>query len=137
MTEHETPNYDRLSSVRRYRRLYWGCLAVAILGFVGGITFSYQLVGLGVYWAGVAAMLFVWKGTPLQLFDEREQQLDRRASHVTLSIVGAVLIVGGPGQVLLTELGYELSAAVEGALFGYAAQFGLFGVVYLAIRLRQ
>ena len=132
----ETPNRNWLSSVRRYRRLFWGCFVVAILGFVAGISLGYPLVGLGVYWAGFAGMLAISKGTSLDVFDEREQRLERRASHITLSLVGVVLVLGGPGQIALAELGYELTTTMKGALYGYAAQFGLFGVVYLVVRYR-
>lgn len=127
---------ERLSTVRTYRRLFWACFGVAVLGFVAGSSLGYPLAALGVYWVGVLAMLVVWKGTSIQLFDEREKELDRRASHLTITIVGFVLIVGGPGQILFSRLGYELSPLLEGALFGYAAQFALFGVVYLWLRYR-
>jgi uncharacterized membrane protein len=137
MTGNETADRDWLPSVRRYRRLFWGCLFLGVLGFLGGDLLGYELVGLGVYWAGAAGMFLVWKGTDLQVFDERERELDRRASHVTLTIIAVALIVGGPGQIAFAEVGFEFSRLMEGALWGYTAQFVVFGVVYLGIRLRS
>lgn len=136
MTETPSATHDRLSNVRKYRRLFWGLLLVAVIGFFIGSFLGYTVVGVGVYWAGVLGMLLVWKGTSIQLFDERERSLDYRASYHTLSIVAIVLIVVGPGQVVLSEIGYEVPTVLEGALWGYAAQFGLFAVVYLGLRFR-
>lgn len=136
MTRTNATTHERLSKVRRYRRLFVGCLVVAVGGFLVGSNLGYPLVGVGVYWAGVLGMLAVWKGTSLQVFDERERALDRRASHVTLTIAGLALIAGAPGQVVLSELGYELSPLVEGALWGLTAQFAVFGVVYVWLRYR-
>lgn len=136
MTETPSATHDRLSTVRRYRRLCWGLLLVAVIGFLVGSFLDYTVVGVGVYWAGVLGMLLVWKGTSVQLFDERERSLDHRASYLTLSIVAIVLIVVGPGQVVLSEVGYAASPVLEGALWGYVSQFVLFAAVYLWLRFR-
>jgi uncharacterized membrane protein len=136
MTRTNVPANERLATVRRYRRLFVGCLLVAVTGFLVGDALGYPVAGVGVYWAGVAGMLAVWKGTSLEVFDEREQALDRRASHVTLTLAGIALIVGAPGQVVLAELGYELPLVVEGALWGLTAQFVVFGAVYCWLRFR-
>lgn len=136
MTETPSATHDRLSTVRRYRRLFWGLLLVAVIGFLIGSFLDYTVLGVGVYWASVLGMLLIWKGTSIQLFDERERSLDQRASYVTLSIVAVVLIVVGPGQVVLSEIGYQAPPVLEGALWGYVAQFALFAVVYLALRFR-
>lgn len=137
MTRTSTSPNERLTTVRRYRRLFWGCFVVAVLGFLVGTSLGYSIVGVGVYWLGVLGMLIVWKGTSLQIFDEREQALDRRASHITLTLAALALIIGAPGQIVFSRLGYEASPIVEGALWGYTAQFVVFGVVYLAVRFRQ
>lgn len=136
MTQTSQSNHDRLSSMRKYRRLFWGSFVVGVLGFLTGSFLGYPIVGVGVYWAAVIGMLVIWKGTSLQVFDERERALDRRASHITLTLVGLALIIGGPGRAVFSELGYQASPLVEGALWGYALQFVLFGIVYLALRYR-
>lgn len=80
MTETPSATHDRLSNVRKYRRLFLGGLLVALIGFLIGSFLGYPVVGIGVYWTGVLGMLVVWKGTSIQLFDERERSLDQRAS---------------------------------------------------------
>ncbi len=125
-----------LDRMRRYRRLFWGCFTIGVLGFLAGDFLGYPIVGVGIYWAGVIGMLVIWKGTSFHVFDEREQTLDRRASHLTLTVVGLALIVGAPGQVVFSELGYQLPLIVEGALWGYALQFVVFALAYVVVRFR-
>lgn len=136
MSPTNSADHEWLSTVRRYRYLFWASLVIGVLGFLVGSSLGYPIVGVGVYWAGVLGMIVIWKGTSIQVFDEREQALDRRASHITLTIVGLALIIGGPGGVIVTELGHEIPPVLDGALWGYTAQFVLFGIVYLWIRYR-
>lgn len=136
MTQTNATTHERLSTVRTYRRLYWACFAVGILGFLAGDFFGYPLAGLGVYWAGILGMVAVWKGTAVKVFDERERALERRASMTTLSLIGAVLIVGSPGRILVRELGYSLPPEFSTFMWAYVSVFAVFGVVYLAIRYR-
>ena len=136
MTTSPSTVHDRLATVRKYRRLFGALLAIAVLGFIAGSSLGYPIAGVGVYWAGVLGMVLVWKGTSLELFDERERTIERRASNLTLTAFAFVLIVGGPGQLLYGELGYQAGPLLQGALWGYAAQFAFFGLVYLGLRSR-
>lgn len=126
-----------LARRRRYRRLLSLVLAVGVLGFVAAIELGYTLVGVAVYWAGLLGFVAVWKGTDITLYDERERDIERRASTVTLLVAAVALVTVGPATTALEETGlYDTPAMVEGALFGYVLLFGLFGVVYLTMRYR-
>lgn len=138
MTATESTGHERLAKVRRYRRLSIACLLVGIAGFLVTSFAGYPLVGIAIYWAGFFGMLAVWKGTSIELYDEREQELERRASDVTLGIFAFVLVLGAPGAVALEEAGvYETPAAVQGAIWAYVAVFAVFGVVYTYYRHRS
>jgi len=135
-TETET---NRSARRRLYRRL--------LVGFVAGGTaaslllrevLGYPLVGEAVYWLGVLGFLGVWLGTSVQLFDERDEALERRASQLTLVVFAVVLVVGASAARTLsyTDL-YDVPPSVWTVLWGYVALYGVFGVVYLGVRYRR
>jgi uncharacterized membrane protein len=139
MTSTETtPVRDRLSKQRRYRRLLVGFVAGGVaLGLLLREVLGYPLVGEAAYWLGIAGFLAVWLGTPVQLFDERDRALERRASQLTLTVFAVVLIVGASVVRVLDYTGaYEVPLAVSAVLWGYVALFVTFGVVYFGLRYR-
>jgi len=98
---------------------------------------DYPVVGEAVYWVGALAFFAVWKLSDVQLMDERDWELERRASLSALQIVGAVLVVSASASRLLTYLTeYTVPAFVWGALYGYIGLFIAFGLSYLWHRTR-
>lgn len=137
MTETSTSGTDRLARTRRYRRLFVGAILVGVLAALAIRTLGYPLLGETVYWAGIVAALAIWLGTSVPLFDERDVSLERRASHVTISLFAAVLIVGASAaRVLPRVTDLTVPAEVAGALYGYVALFATFGAAYLWLRYR-
>jgi len=133
----DVPPDSGLQRIRFYRRLLYGFLAVGVVGFLVVETLGYPLVAVALYWGGLLGMLGVKFGTSVQLFDERDRALERRASNLTLYLVGGALIIAAPAVFALEATGrYEVSPAVSGALLGFSAMFLLFGAVYLAVRYR-
>ena len=113
------------------------CLVVGILAYFVAIRLDYIVVGTLVYWAGFLGMIAVWKGTSIDLYDEREQWIDLRAGGWTLGVFAFVLVFGAPGFVALESTGaYEAPPELWGAMFGYAALFAVYGVIYTVHRLR-
>ena len=137
MTTIESSTTDRLSRRRTYRRLMFGSvLGGAAVGLVLR-NLDYPLVGEAVYWVGILAFFAIWKGVDVQLMDERDWALERRASLTALQIVGAVAVLGASAARLLTWLtDYTVPAVVWGALYGYIGLFIAFGVAYLWHRTR-
>lgn len=129
-----TTTTDRRFTPRQYRLGMWTCLVGGGVGYLAGLRFEYPLVTLGIYWAGFLAFLTVWKGSPVTLYDERDEALEARAWSVTGTVLGAVLILVGPSLPAIMDAGYEVSDLALGAIFGYAALFGVWGVAYAAIR---
>ena len=126
-----------LARRRRYRRGAFGILAAGIAGFVIGISIDYPVVGVGIYWAGFVGFFAVERWSPVELFDERDCALERRASYDALRLTGAALVVLAPGASVLEETGrYEIPRAVEGAFLGYVVLFAVFGITYLVRRYR-
>ena len=127
----------RLERIRLYRWTMYACVALGSLGFVGASRLGHPLLGMGVYWAGIAGFLAVWRGTSVALFDERDKSLERRASAATLCLVGAAGVVGVSALFVLARVrDYEVPPEMEGALYAWTAVFAVFGVVYLTLKYR-
>lgn len=97
---------------------------------------GFPIVGEAVYWLGILAFFAIWKGTDMQLIDERDWELERRASLTAFQTVGAVAVVGASATRLLTWVtGYTFSpmvqAMLQGAFYGLVALVAAFGVAYL------
>jgi len=108
------------------------------LGFVGGVELGYDLVGLAVYWAGILSFLAVWRGSNVELYDERDKAIERRASFVSLVVVGVVMVVAmSVFTALESTSGFEPPVVFEGALLGYAATMGVFGVTCYWLRCQR
>ena len=138
MTSTETNTRSTLETRRRYRRLSGACLVVGILAYFAAIRLDYIVLGTLVYWAGFLGMIAIWQGTSIDLYDEREQLLDLRAGGWTLGIFAFVLVFGAPGLVALESTGsYEAPPELWGAMFGYAALFAVYGVIYTVHRYRS
>jgi hypothetical protein len=79
----------------------------------------------------------VWRLTPLELFDERDEALERRASQTTIGIFAVVLVVGAStARVLSYTDAYAVPSEAWAVLYGYAAIFAVFAVVYGWLRYR-
>ncbi|MDY7083402.1 MAG: hypothetical protein SXQ77_13615 [Halobacteria archaeon] len=120
-----------------YRRLMFGLLLAGVTGFIVADYFNRPIIGVAVYWAGIAGYLGVWKGTPVKIFDERDCSLERRASTLTLTVSALALITLAPAEIVLSEMGiYTAPPAFEGVIYTVSAQGLLFGVIYLWLRYR-
>jgi len=114
-----------------------GSIVVAVLLGLGLRALGQPLLGEAVYWLGILAFFGIWFGSPMTLFDERDLAIERRASHLTLLLAGAVLVVGASSVRVLSTLGvYEVPPVASGVLYGYVGLFATFAVVYLWLRYR-
>lgn len=134
MTANATQGTDLPSERRKYRYAMYGCLAVGFVGYIAGLEVEMPLAALAVYWAGFLGFLGVWKGSSVTLYDERHEAMEREAATRTIGVIGAVLILVGPALPALADAGYEPPTLALGALYGYAAMFGVYGVVCLTTR---
>lgn len=131
----EPSGEDWLAARTRYRRLSMGSLLGGVAGLLIADAAGLPLVAVGVYWLGVVGFFAVRRAAPMTLFDERDCALERRASYDALRVVGGGLIVGAPAAAALEQMGrLTVPPVVDGALFGVAATFGVFGLAYLARR---
>ena len=137
MTANTSPTTNRSSNPRQYRIVMYGFLAVGFVGYIAGLELNAPLAALGIYWVGFLGFLGVWKGSSVTLYDERHEALEARATKRTFGVVGAVLIFVGPALPAVMDAGYEIPTLALGALYGYAAMFGVYAVVYAAVRLRS
>lgn len=138
MSDHEPTGTGRLAKVRRYRRLMFACIGVGVAGFLVAVEFDYPFVGLGVYWVGILAFLAVWKGTTVTLYDERDLDLERRASLLTLQIAGVVGLLAMTALVVADQLpSVDVPERVVGGFLAVSALFVVYGVVYTVVRYRR
>ncbi|PSQ33758.1 DUF2178 domain-containing protein [Halobacteriales archaeon SW_12_69_24] len=114
----------------------YGSLAVGFVGYVAGLRAELPVVALAVYWVGFLGFLAVWKGSSVTLFDERHAAMEAKTAKRTLNVAGAALILVAPAVPALQSAGYGLPTLAEGALYGYAALFGVYGLLYTVIRVR-
>lgn len=133
----EVTNSDWLTRRRRYRRLAFGVLLAGALGFVLTDMIGYPVVGIGIYWLGFVGFFAVRRLAPVRLSDERDCALERQASYDTIRLAAVALVVLAPTAATLDEVGYyEVSPAVEGAIWSGVALFVVFGISYLVRRYR-
>ena len=137
MTETTTARTDRLARIRRYRRLFYACILLGSAGLIGAFHYDYVLLGVGIYWTGVVAALAILRGTSVDLYDERDLALERRAGLITLYVIGAAAVLGIPASAALAELGhFTMPPELLGAMYGYAVLCAVFAVTYLWLRYR-
>lgn len=130
--------YARLAKRRRYRRLMYASSLVGVVGFVVADELGYQLVGLAVYWVGILAFVGIWKGTAIELFDERDVDLERRTSLLTLKIAGVVGVLWMSVMVVLNATTtVDIPERVWGGFLTLSGLFVLYGAVYLILRYRR
>jgi hypothetical protein len=136
-TDNEPAGADHLAKIQRYRRLMYASIVVGVVAFIVADELGYSLVGLAVYWAGIVAFFAIWKGTSVTLFDERDTELERRASHVTVGIVGVLGVLTFTSMVVVGETAtVEIPQVVWNLFLGYALLFVLWGVVYTVLKYR-
>lgn len=128
---------NRPSRRRRYRLAMYGALGVGIVGYIAGLRAELPVIALGVYWAGFLGFIAVWKGSSVTLYDERHERMEARTAMTTVGVMAVVLISVAPATPALAAAGYSLPPLAMGALYGYAAMFGVYGLVYTAIRARS
>ncbi|WP_135820527.1 DUF2178 domain-containing protein [Halostella litorea] len=138
MTETALSAKERVASRRHYRRLMFGSIAVAVVLSLSLRFLDYPLIGEAVYWLGIVGFAAAAWLSPVELFDERDNEVERRASQTTLGVIGVVLVVGASASRTLAALDiYTMPAAVWGALYGYVLVFVVFGVAYTWVSRRS
>jgi len=116
----------------------YGSLLGGVLGFVIAVELGYQLVGLAVYWVGILTFVGIWKGTSVQIFDERDINLERSASLLTFKIAGVVGVLWMSALVVVdTTTTVEVPDRVSGGFLTLSGLFVLYGVVYFVLRYQR
>lgn len=137
MTRTATSATNRLSKQRRYRRLMVGCVLGGVAAALALRYLDYPLLGELAYWLGIVGSLAIWRGTSIALFDERDQALERRASHLVVLAFVPVLVVGAAAARVLSYTGtYTVPSEIWAVLWGYVALYAAFGVAYAWLRYR-
>ena len=130
-----------VQSGRRYRRLVFGVLIVGIISLLVGTLADRSLVGLVVYAAavvvGFATMFYAQYHESVSLQDEREAELERRASHVVFQLFGYLGLFAFIALLLLDATGSRpLMPTEETLLYVYSIVSLTWGGVYLVLRYR-
>ena len=124
MTQTETTGRRRFTKRRRYRRVMIGVLLAGVAIALALRSIGYPFVGEAVYWLGIISTLAIWRSTSLTLFDERDQELERRTAMTTLSVFAVVVVAGASAARVLAWTGiYTVPPVLTGALYGYVALF--------------
>lgn len=138
MIRTDTAAMNQLETRRFYRRLMSACIGVGIVAYLAGALSGYVILGTVVYWAGFLGMLGIWRFTSIELYDEREQQIELEAGGRTLTAFAFVLVFGGPALVALEVAGsYDMPPELWGAFYAYCALYIVFGAIYTINRKRS
>jgi len=131
-----TVDDEPLAKRRRDRRLCGGLIAAAVLALATLDYLGRPIVAVAAYWTFVVGAVAVLYRSDA-IMDERDRALERVTSHRTVQVVGAALVVLGPGIGALAEANvYDPPPLVDGVLFGWAAVFVVWGLAYGVTRLR-
>ena len=132
MSEHTTSATTRPSDRKRYKRIAYGLLGAGILALWIGIALDRFVLGVALYWAGGLGMGLVQRFSPVELYDERDTTIERKASQNTLNVFAYVFILGTPGGLALQESGVvTLPGEFYGATWTLFAIFVVFGASVL------
>lgn len=138
MIRTDTAAMNQLETRRFYRRLMSACIGVGMVAYLAGVLSGYVIFGTVVYWAGFLGMLGIWRFTSIELYDEREQQIELEAGERTLTAFAFVLVLGGPGLVAFEATGYyEAPPELWGAFYAYCVLYLAFGAIYTVHRKRS
>lgn len=127
---------------KRYRRLIYGLIAFGVISLLGGMALDRSLAGLVVYAiavvVAVGTIVYVRFWSPISLADERECELERRASYLTVQLFGFLGLFAFIALLLLDATGYRpLGATAETLLYAYAGITLTWGAIYVALRYRS
>ena len=133
MSEHKTSATTRPSTRKRYKRIAYGLLGAGILALWIGIALDRFVLGVALYWTGGLGMGLVQRFSPVDLYDERDTTIERKASQNTLNAFAYLFVLGTPGGLALRESGLvTLPGEFYGATWTLFAVFVAFGasVIY-------
>ncbi|QAU12504.1 DUF2178 domain-containing protein [Halorubrum sp. BOL3-1] len=129
MSEHNASATMRPSTRKRYKRIAYGVLGAGILALWIAIALDRFVLGVALYWAGGIGMGLVQRFSPVELYDERDTTIDRKASQRTMKVFAYVFILGLPGGLVLQESGIvDLPGEFFGATWTLFAIYALYGV---------
>ena len=128
MSEHTTSATTRPSTRKRYKRIAYGLLGAGILALWVGIAVDRFVLGVALYWAGGLGMGLVQRFSPVELYDERDGTISRKASENTMNGFAYVFVLGAPGGLALEESGLvTLPGEFYGAMWTLFAVFVVYG----------
>ncbi|RLM52246.1 DUF2178 domain-containing protein [Halorubrum sp. Atlit-28R] len=129
MSEHTASATTRPSTRKRYKRIAYGLLGAGILALWIGIAVDRFVLGVALYWAGGLGMGLVQRFSPVELYDERDNAIERKASQNTLNVFAYLFVLGAPGGLALHESGVvTLSGEFYGAMLTLFGVYVVFGV---------
>ena len=129
MSEHTASATTRPSTRKRYKRIAYGLLGAGILALWIGIAVDRFVLGVALYWAGGLGMGLVQRFSPVELYDERDNAIERKASQNTLNVFAYLFVLGAPGGLALHDSGViTLPGEVYGAMLPLFAGYVVFGV---------
>ncbi|KKF39975.1 hypothetical protein FK85_24100 [Halorubrum saccharovorum] len=137
MSEPTTPATTRPSDRKRYKRIAYGLLGAGIAALWIGVAVDRFVLGVLLYWTGGLGMGLVQRFSPVDLYDERDTTIERKASLTTMNIFAYIFILGAPGGLALQESGtVELPGEFYGAMWTLFAVSVVFGASLLYYKYR-
>jgi len=126
---------------QQYKRALLGLVAIGVVAMFVGVEVGRNFAGLVVYsvaaLGAVALTLYGQFSDSVTLMDERDRRLHERASNAVVSLFSYVGVPTVVALYLLDATGrFVIGPTIWGAIYGFSAFYLLWGVVYVAFRLR-
>jgi uncharacterized membrane protein len=127
---------------RRYRQLMYGVIVLGVVSLFVSVRVNQYLAGLVVYAAAVVAAFglyfYVRYSDSLAIADERERTLERRASHLTVQLLGFGSLFAFVALFILDATGRpSIGPTVETLLYTYTVFWVTWGVLRLWLKYRS
>ncbi|MUV85273.1 DUF2178 domain-containing protein [Natronomonas sp. CBA1123] len=110
-----------------FKRTTFGVTLLAALALAGGVVFEAPFVGIAVYALGLLTVFALPAVTDARLFDERDDEIARKAAGTTLTLFGWLSAIVYPSLVALSATGqFSWGPASTAVAFATAAVYAVY-----------
>ncbi|AHG02287.1 hypothetical protein HALLA_20510 (plasmid) [Halostagnicola larsenii XH-48] len=118
-----------------YERTVYAIIAIAIVGLLAGLVFDQEYAGTVIYlvgvWLGAGLAYLLPKWSEVRFYDERDEELTRRASGLAMSVAFVVGLGVVPPLYALEAAGQlTITPTMWGAIYVASALYLVWGVCY-------
>lgn len=124
-----------------YERAVYAIFVIAIAGLLAGLVFDQEYAGTVIYlvgvWLGAGLAYLLPKWSEVRFYDERDEELSRRASGLAMSVAFVVGLGVVPALYALEAAGQlTITPTMWGAIYAASALYLVWGICYTVVARR-